>query len=336
MFNSSDSQSVDRSGDVVAVIKARLQAVDTTRPPSFTEPAVGFSPMTALEAHSSVTVFVQYAIGTELRHIVDNEGSARIGHDPDGIHQVRAATRRLRVHLAHLEPVIDPRWSASTRAELRRFGQAFGGVRDLDVMRDILSACAASLPPVEVHQLEPLFNTITRERAAAHVSMVEELDSDRYRSLLASLAEAISDPPLGIAHHQHADAIARAMTIRAWDRLEDAVNELGATPSDAALHDVRRRAKRARFAAELTIPVTDAKTRKLAKALAKVQLVLGTQHDAVVAHHWVRQHAAHETSEVNFAAGMVAGLLRNASQTAAREFPEVWQNALRKRTKSKL
>ena len=297
-------------------------------------PASGFAFAVNIESSSSAHDFVRYAIGTQLRSIFDHEASARIGADPDGIHQVRAAARRLRTHIAHLDGIINDDWARSTRKELQWLGRQLGAARDLDVMRDILSACAASLPPAEVQQLEPLFTTIAAQRQAAHRDLCKGFDSARYRKLVALLSRAVQEPPMADGSIDETAVITRAITQLAWSRLSDAVEELGATPTDAALHHVRRRAKRARFAAELAIPIVDGPARKLAKSLASVQNVLGVQHDAVVAHQWVKIHASRESSEVNFSAGMVAGLLRNASQSAAREFPQVWQRASRKKLRA--
>ena len=80
-------------------------------------------------------------------------------------------------------------------------------------------------------------------------------------------------------------------------------------PNDASLHRVRLLAKRARFAAEAAMPVVGPEARRFARAMSSVQDVLGIQHDAVVAHQWVRTHAVAEASPVSFAGGMVAGLL---------------------------
>ena len=54
-------------------------------------PASGYIVQTKIAADALPMEFIQYAIGAQLRTIVDHEASARIGFDPDGIHQVRSA-----------------------------------------------------------------------------------------------------------------------------------------------------------------------------------------------------------------------------------------------------
>ncbi len=293
------------------------------------DPLQGFEFPTELSANASAVEFVSHLFAVQLPVIAANEPIARLGIDPDGVHQLRAAARRLRCHIRHLDGMLDPSWSEVARGELRWFGLTLGAVRDLEVMRDVLAACAASLPATDVQFLEPLFAIARADRNRARDTMLAALDSERHQQLRHLLADAATKPPVVVESDLDAHSLARHIAERAWRRLERDVQSLGPSPSDPALHHVRLRAKRARFAAEAAVPVCGQRARKFAKAMANVQTVLGSQHDAVVAHYWVRDHAMHEDPQVAFAAGMVAGLLRNAAQSAAREFPVIWAKAAR-------
>ena len=295
------------------------------------EPALGFAMPAPIVGTDAAEVFIAWLIGKELHAIVTNESIARVGIDPDGVHQQRAAGRRLRCHLRHFRDLVDPTWLAATMSELRWLGTTLGTVRDLEVMRDVLSACAASLPSTDVQHLEPLFAQVSNERNRAHNDLQNVFDSSRYAELLITLTDSAANAPIMHESDKTAEQLARSTTAKAVERLDKSVNRLGPTPTDVDLHFVRLRAKRARFASEAAIPLVGNPARKLAKSMANVQSVLGTQHDAVVAHHWVRAHALNEEPSVNFSAGMVAGLLRNASQQAAREFPAVWKRASREK-----
>ncbi len=306
-----------------------VRSVQSQPAATFAPPAAGVAkPQLSTDA-PTIDDFIGWLIGAELHSIVSHEQVARVGVDPDGVHQVRAASRRLRCHLRHYNAFIDPDWYQVTMVELRWLATTLGAVRDLEVMRDVLSACAASLLANDVQHLEPLFAIATSERNTAREALRAGFDSERYTELLASLASAAKKPPLIVDGSSPAVPYARETAQRSRNALDKAINRLGPTPTDAALHFVRLRAKRARFASEAAIPLFGTPARKHAKAMANLQAVLGTQHDAVVAHHWVRDRALHEAPAVSFSAGMVAGILRQASQQAAREFPEVWRKASR-------
>src|SRR4029077_9719881 len=83
-----------------------------------------------------------------------------------------------------------------------------------------------------------------------------------------------------------------ALVRRPWRQLRRAVAELGEQPEDAALHQVRIRAKRGRYAAEAAIPVFGKAAERFADAVADLQGVLGDLNDAVVAEAWLREAAA--------------------------------------------
>src|SRR5205814_929201 len=70
-----------------------------------------------------------------------------------------------------------------------------------------------------------------------------------------------------------------------------AVDALGKEPEDEALHEVRKRAKQARYAAEAVTGVIGKPAGRLASAVAGVQEVLGGLQDAVVAEEWLRKAA---------------------------------------------
>ncbi len=295
------------------------------------EPVSGLDMPLALSRNADARELIGVVLATEVQRIARHEAGARLGLDPDGVHQLRVGGRRLRCHLQQFRSVLDPEWVSVMRAEAAWYTNALAQLRDLEVMRDVLSACAASLPATDVSHLEPLFLILAAERADARHAMLEMLDSDRYQEMLVALAAAATDPPFAVEGPVHAARLTREITAKAWHRLERDVAALGVAPNDAALHHVRMLAKRARFASEASVAVCGPPARRFARAMASVQNVLGTQHDAVVAHHWVRSHALVEAPPVSFAAGMVAGLLRNTAATAAHEFPAVWKRSSRKK-----
>jgi CHAD domain-containing protein len=112
-----------------------------------------------------------------------------------------------------------------------------------------------------------------------------------------------------------------------WRRLRRAVRDLAPAPSDAALHRVRIRAKHARYAAEVAIPVIGRRARDLAAALTRVQDVLGEHQDSVVADGWLAKTAPECTPAEAYALGMLAELERELSVRARASLPSAWNAA---------
>jgi CHAD domain-containing protein len=68
-----------------------------------------------------------------------------------------------------------------------------------------------------------------------------------------------------------------------WRSLERAVRDLRQEPPDAALHEVRIRTKRVRYAADVFVPAVGGGARRFAARAADLQGALGVHQDAVVA-----------------------------------------------------
>ncbi|MCI0546219.1 MAG: CHAD domain-containing protein, partial [Candidatus Rokubacteria bacterium] len=70
---------------------------------------------------------------------------ARAGRDPEDLHQMRVAVRRLRAILRAGRPLFERRWVDGLRRELDWLGTALGEVRDLDILRAQLGPRVAAL-----------------------------------------------------------------------------------------------------------------------------------------------------------------------------------------------
>jgi CHAD domain-containing protein len=112
-----------------------------------------------------------------------------------------------------------------------------------------------------------------------------------------------------------------------WRRLRRAVDDLATVPSDGALHEVRIRAKRCRYAAELAETVIGKPAREVATALTRVQDVLGEQHDAVVADSWLAKTAPECSPSEAYALGMLAEIERDRSVRARAALASAWDAA---------
>src|SRR5262249_60014115 len=96
-------------------------------------------------------------------------------------------------------------------------------------------------------------------------------------------------------------------------------------PSDADLHRVRIKAKRARYAAELVVPDIGHPAERFVDRVKKVQDVLGEHQDAVVAEGRLRDLAAEVRSRrTGFVAGLLVERQRARREAARAAFAEIW------------
>jgi CHAD domain len=73
---------------------------------------------------------VRFAVGSGALRLIAHDPVARIGSDPEAIHQARVATRRLRSDLKTLEPIMNRTALEKIREELRWVGELLSSVRD--------------------------------------------------------------------------------------------------------------------------------------------------------------------------------------------------------------
>jgi len=267
------------------------------------------------------------AIKRAYERLVASESELRLGDDPEPVHQARVATRRLRSDLKTFEHLLDRRWAADLSAELRWLGSELGAVRDIEVQRDRLRDHAARLPPPEADAARRVIRRLDADRTAAKASLLTMLNQPRYAQLRAQLRSAAKCPLFTDAARKPAAAVLASVVRGRWKKVRAAVRLLGDNPPDEALHAVRVRAKRCRYAAEACAPVFGKRSRRLARAMADVQDVLGEHHDAVVASAWLAKTAHECTPAEAYAIGMLAQIEHEAANAARAEFPAVWRRA---------
>ena len=132
-----------------------FQALDLEAPAERTAPGRKASPGEHLQA----------MLEAQYRAVVAHDPGTRLGRDPEELHQMRVATRRLRAFLRAGRPLLDVDWAESLRLELRWLGGVLGPVRDLDVLVDHLRDDAHALDPGERRVLGRVFHQLEDARA---------------------------------------------------------------------------------------------------------------------------------------------------------------------------
>src|SRR5262249_1607035 len=161
--------------------------------------------------------------------------------------------------------------------------QLLGAVRDLDVLRTRLAKSAGDTESA----LAPLFDSLAERHDHATIALRDGLRSPRYVELIARLAEAAERAPLTDEAAEPCRTALPPLVDDAWDRLKRPARRIVADSPDEDLHEVRKRAKRARYAAEavsiaLGEPGSEDASR-FARRATDLQDVLGEHQDAVVA-----------------------------------------------------
>jgi CHAD domain-containing protein len=246
------------------------------------------------------------AIAAQVRAALAHEVGLRLAPEDEDVHQLRVAMRRLRAYLRAARPVLDESWSEPLRADLQELGRALGEARDLDVLIEHL---VEEVEQLGEHGGAAIVARLRARREALQPQVLESLDGERWRGVLERLAqEPRTRPGPGF------DELAAAERKRLHKR------KVGADSPDEELHDLRKRVKRARYAAELA-----GANGVVARAKA-VQDLLGEHQDAVVAEERLRELADTETG---VAVGRLVERERERRRRAREEFPRAWKRLRR-------
>ena len=222
------------------------------------------------------------------------EPVAREGIDPEGVHDMRVATRRLRAALKLLgETVYDPQITDRYRKGLRRLANSLGETRDTDVFLEHLKEYIAALPEADQAGLDPLRRELVHRHHKSRNTMLKALDSAKIEKLLRKLEHFVYTPGRGLAPDDKDDNEASPSLVRhfaasaTWRRYEEVLayeTVIGPQTQIAVLHRLRVACKRLRYTLEFfedALPATSFKS--LHDQLVKVQDALGILHDHQVA-----------------------------------------------------
>ena len=276
----------------------------------------------------------------QVNHLVTRDRGAR-SDEPDAVHQMRVATRRLRSALATFRPLLDRGRTDPVREELQWLGQALGGARDAEVLhwrlRDLVAGQLDELVMGPVRRRVDL--EMGRRHKAAHADLVATLDGERYVRLLDALDDLVNNPPLtaraGKPAHRQLPVMVGAAAGRV-DRAAQAVaNDLTPQARDRALHEVRKCAKRARYAAETAVPVAGKQARRLANRMKVLLDVLGEHQDSVAAQAQLLELAigVQQAGESGFTYGLIYAQERVRANDARHAYATALRRASSRRTR---
>ncbi len=158
--------------------------------------------------------------------------------------------------------------------------------------------------------------------AAGRANAVEALDSPRYFGLLDALDAIVAKLPATPEADRPARTTVPRLLRRDVRRLRRAARAAAKAPDpetqDRNLHEVRKKAKRLRYAAESAVPLFGHRARKLARRAQRVQEVLGAHQDSVVAREKLREleAQAEQDGEPGFTYGRLHALEEQAGAAA--------------------
>jgi CHAD domain-containing protein len=278
-------------------------------------------PVFPLSERATAGEVVAFSLALSARRFLDHVPAVILDEGPEGVHQARVATRRLRSDLRTFRRFLERERTDKLRNDLRSITRLLGAVRDLDVLQMRLVSVIEQVPEPERRAADAILSELTIERDDALTLVIEGFRLESFVSVLDDLIAFCSRPPLTEAAGRSADLTLLKMARKPWRKVKDMVAGLPDQPSPEQLHRLRILVKRARYAAEAVAPVGGDEAEVFADQLSELQDVLGEHQDAVVAGAWLRRR---EVSQ-SLAAGELIGLEVARATAAAEGWREIWE-----------
>jgi len=220
-----------------------------------------------------------------------HEPAARLGDDPEALHDLRVAGRRLDSILRQFEAFL-PAAIVRFRPTLKKAMRALGHARDLDVALLELDEFGRTLPEPDRAKLLPLREHLDAERVRARHKMLDILDSSAVQKDFEKLTLALAQPAITAAEPVSPPGALSELIRARYRKVRKGADRLTSRSSMEAYHEVRGRVKKLRYALEPVAVIFGKSADAMVKALRRWQEKLGAQQDADVAARRLRAIAA--------------------------------------------
>jgi len=255
------------------------------------------------------------------------ESGTALGEDPEAVHQMRVATRRLRAALRVFDSVLPPEVVAA-RDEWRWLARLLGAVRDLDVQLELLEALRLSSPWDEANSLAPLVAQFERERTEARAALLEALGSDRYARLVGSFRGQLIAGSPGDAADTPSREVGRSIISRRYRRFRRDARLLRRRSPHAEYHALRIRGKRLRYSLELFVDLYGREGALALVSLRAIQDRLGELQDLATTDERLRGLVQTHATEMPAETLVMIGRLIERHRTRAAEVVDAFPRTL--------
>jgi CHAD domain-containing protein len=265
---------------------------DTTE---FAVPTVEVKARAEIKSTDSMADAARKLIAQNYAAMLNKEDGARLGEDPEAIHDMRVATRRMRAAFRVFNPYLKGKRAKEVRDGLRAVATDLGAVRDLDVLIENAEAFRETLPPEQRGGLASMTEEWRVTRWKARKALLRLLNSKEYSKFKQNMEHFLkgSTPapdqtegaePYQVRHIAGSIILTRYEAVRSVEGLPE-------KPTVTQLHALRIVGKYFRYTLEFFRDVLPKDVNNMIRDIVKLQDQLGEMHDADVAAALVSEFA---------------------------------------------
>ena len=241
-----------------------------------------------INCNSFASIGMKLVLVTRFEELYGFQATALDWSDPEGVHSMRVASRRLRSALRDFLPYLRKRGLNSVQKRLRNIADALGEVRDHDVAMVALEELAKKAPDNVSTTLKQFIEMRKQDREKAREDLKSVLEQTQLDQLQTDFVAAI-DAATTMDGTKAASKPQITYLKMSREVISDRLKELEKLSADVykpfeveALHDMRIAAKRLRYAVELFQTCWGRAIGTYAKRAARMQTALGDLHDCDV------------------------------------------------------
>jgi CHAD domain-containing protein len=213
--------------------------------------------------------------------------------DPDAVHDLRVATRRLQEALCVLTSTSPSKRAARVRRTLRRGRRALGSWRNLDVsLQEVNRRRRATRSPRRRAAWNLVREYLEQRRVEETIDARKRLVRVRLRDIRTRAAPVVERLLRGMPPESAWHSI-RNRIDQAWGEWQRVFSAASASPAVAAVHALRIATKRLRYRVEIARELDAAGAEPVLHWARGVQQTLGDWHDGQVLHQLVAEALAH-------------------------------------------
>ncbi|HEX6719845.1 MAG TPA: CHAD domain-containing protein [Pyrinomonadaceae bacterium] len=254
-----------------------------------------------IDCNDFASAGIKLVLRTRFGELTGFRAAALDWTDPEGVHSMRVASRRLRSVLRDFMPYVRKQRLTPVLKQLRNLAATLGEVRDQDVAIMALEKLASLIHPEYLSTLTQYIEKRKAIRDEARKELTAILEENQLKQLETAFltgvdeATAIREPKTDGTQSRPQISYSRMSRVIILDRLkelEKLSHSLFKPFEIETLHDMRIAAKRLRYAIELFQQCWGHSIATYAKHVARLQTALGELHDCDV---WIESFGSEVT-----------------------------------------
>jgi triphosphatase len=275
---------------------------------------------------------VTVIISNTLAHFVANWACLRESDEPESIHQIRIALRRMRCGLLIFKRALPHAAFEALRDDTGRVASAFSPVRNADAFRmSVLQGPLASADRPE--NREAMWAILEKQRVAAYALAHSEIEGLAATVFVLKVQSFLArrdwrEGPAG-AESKKIQVPARKFSEAALDRLRARVLKRGkaAAVSDEARHKLRIALKNLRYGVDFFADLFGNRKRRRAykKRMSALQELLGIRNDIVGAKAFLKEFRKEIDPEAERILSFIQGWYAREAAVADKAISKSWK-----------